>query len=227
MQGFDGFLNSKDILRKKSRNFKPEDRLFSLSSKTSPVVGGLRAPSCAAAACPVPLHKLNVPTRVRCRPDLMRMKQRVVSAALHLVAAHAVWGSPLLLPSDNPPAPTSTVRQRTTDNPGAASKMRWDWQHSPVRTYRACLGPAEQYQQCCMPLVHRYPLSFPPLPLPLAAMFPTSAPPPTLLPPDAGDGAAGPGDGGLHDASHIWKEGTGPTVCPNGHKEETCGCKRW
>lgn len=37
-QGFDGFLSSKDVLRKKTRSFKPEDRLFSLSSKTSAVV---------------------------------------------------------------------------------------------------------------------------------------------------------------------------------------------
>ncbi|GLC56290.1 hypothetical protein PLESTB_001088800 [Pleodorina starrii] len=37
LKGFEGFLNSKDILRKKSRTFKPEDRLFSLSSKSSPV----------------------------------------------------------------------------------------------------------------------------------------------------------------------------------------------
>ena len=34
-QGFEGFLSSKDALRKRARAFKPEDRLFSLSSKTS------------------------------------------------------------------------------------------------------------------------------------------------------------------------------------------------
>ncbi len=34
-QGFDGFLSSKDTLRKRARNFKTEDRTFSLSSRTS------------------------------------------------------------------------------------------------------------------------------------------------------------------------------------------------
>lgn len=38
-QGFDGFLSSKEALRKRqNRAWKPEDKLFSLSSKTSPVV---------------------------------------------------------------------------------------------------------------------------------------------------------------------------------------------
>lgn len=38
VQGFEGFLSSKDNLRKRSKTYKPEDRLFSLSSRTSPVV---------------------------------------------------------------------------------------------------------------------------------------------------------------------------------------------
>jgi hypothetical protein len=38
-QGFDGYLSSKDNLRKKARSFKMDDRMFSLSSSTSPVVG--------------------------------------------------------------------------------------------------------------------------------------------------------------------------------------------
>lgn len=37
-QGFDGFQNAKDALRKRARNFKTEDRSFSLSSRTSPAV---------------------------------------------------------------------------------------------------------------------------------------------------------------------------------------------
>ena len=38
-QGFEGFLSSKEQLRKRAKsNVKPDDRLFSLSSKTSPVV---------------------------------------------------------------------------------------------------------------------------------------------------------------------------------------------
>ncbi|MEW5320493.1 MAG: hypothetical protein WDW38_011562 [Sanguina aurantia] len=38
LKGFEGFLSSKDTMRKRSRNvFRTEDRLFSLSSKTSPV----------------------------------------------------------------------------------------------------------------------------------------------------------------------------------------------
>ena len=36
--GLRGFLNQKDLQRKKSRAFKNEERLFSVSSKTSPVV---------------------------------------------------------------------------------------------------------------------------------------------------------------------------------------------
>uniref|UniRef100_A0A7S2SZM4 Chromatin modification-related protein MEAF6 n=1 Tax=Chloropicon primus TaxID=1764295 RepID=A0A7S2SZM4_9CHLO len=35
-QGYEGFLSSKDNLRKRARTFKIEDRLFSLSSRTSP-----------------------------------------------------------------------------------------------------------------------------------------------------------------------------------------------
>ncbi|KAK9915672.1 hypothetical protein WJX75_002489 [Coccomyxa subellipsoidea] len=35
LKGFEGFLSSKDALRKRARAFKPEDRAFSLSSKTS------------------------------------------------------------------------------------------------------------------------------------------------------------------------------------------------
>lgn len=37
LKGFEGFLSSKETLRKRSRSYKPEDRLFSLSSKSSPV----------------------------------------------------------------------------------------------------------------------------------------------------------------------------------------------
>lgn len=36
LKGFEGFLSSKEALRKRPRGTKPEDRLFSLSSKTSP-----------------------------------------------------------------------------------------------------------------------------------------------------------------------------------------------
>ena len=35
-KGYEGFLSSKDNLRKRARTFKIEDRLFSLSSRTSP-----------------------------------------------------------------------------------------------------------------------------------------------------------------------------------------------
>ena len=35
MQGYDGFLSSKDTQRRRQRSFRPEDRLFSLSSVTS------------------------------------------------------------------------------------------------------------------------------------------------------------------------------------------------
>lgn len=38
LQGFEGFLSSKDALRKRARAFKPEDRAFSLSSRTSAAV---------------------------------------------------------------------------------------------------------------------------------------------------------------------------------------------
>lgn len=37
LKGFEGFLSSKETLRKRSRSYKPEDKLFSLSSKSSPV----------------------------------------------------------------------------------------------------------------------------------------------------------------------------------------------
>lgn len=55
LKGFDGFLNSKDILRKKSRNFKPEDRLFSLSSKTSPVTREMEQPALETVDSMTPL----------------------------------------------------------------------------------------------------------------------------------------------------------------------------
>jgi chromatin modification-related protein EAF6 len=39
LKGFEGLLSTKEALRKRqSRGYKPEDRLFSLSSKTSPLV---------------------------------------------------------------------------------------------------------------------------------------------------------------------------------------------
>ena len=37
-QGFEAVLSSKDAMRKRPRNFKLDDRLFSLSSCTSPAV---------------------------------------------------------------------------------------------------------------------------------------------------------------------------------------------
>ena len=49
-QGFEGFLSSKDALRKRARAFKPEDRSFSLSSCSSMAV-------CAPSlACKQPDH---------------------------------------------------------------------------------------------------------------------------------------------------------------------------
>lgn len=36
LKGFEGFLSSKDTLRKRARAYRPEDRVFSLSSKSSP-----------------------------------------------------------------------------------------------------------------------------------------------------------------------------------------------
>ena len=44
-QGFEGFLSSKDALRKRARNFKLEDRAFSLSSVTSPAVRSMHPQS--------------------------------------------------------------------------------------------------------------------------------------------------------------------------------------
>uniref|UniRef100_A0A061R5I9 Chromatin modification-related protein EAF6 n=1 Tax=Tetraselmis sp. GSL018 TaxID=582737 RepID=A0A061R5I9_9CHLO len=41
LKGFDGFLSSKDNIRKRPRNFKLEDRAFSLSSTTSPATAEL------------------------------------------------------------------------------------------------------------------------------------------------------------------------------------------
>mmetsp|Transcript_15261 Transcript_15261/g.46124 ORF Transcript_15261/g.46124 Transcript_15261/m.46124 type:complete len:122 (-) Transcript_15261:252-617(-) len=42
-KGLEGFLSSKDALRKRQRAFKAEDRLFSLSSVTSPATVELDA----------------------------------------------------------------------------------------------------------------------------------------------------------------------------------------
>ena len=38
LQGFEGFLSSKDVIRKRQRTYKVHDRAFSLSSVTSPAV---------------------------------------------------------------------------------------------------------------------------------------------------------------------------------------------
>jgi chromatin modification-related protein EAF6 len=44
LKGFEGFLSqTKNTTLKKARNFKPEDRMFSLSSATSPVVDEIAA----------------------------------------------------------------------------------------------------------------------------------------------------------------------------------------
>ena len=44
LKGFEGFLSqTKNTSQKKARNFKPEDRLFSLSSSSSPVVDEIAA----------------------------------------------------------------------------------------------------------------------------------------------------------------------------------------
>lgn len=52
-QGFDGFLTSKNAMAKnKNRVFKLDDRLFSLSSVTSPAVRPRLPPTAAAAAVP-------------------------------------------------------------------------------------------------------------------------------------------------------------------------------
>ena len=48
IKGFEGFLSqTKSTNLKKSRNFKPEDRLFSMSSTTSPVVDEIAAEKAA------------------------------------------------------------------------------------------------------------------------------------------------------------------------------------
>eukprot|EP00775_Hariotina_reticulata_P004884 gene4884-5129_t len=45
LKGFEGFLSTKEALRKRqARAWKPEDRLFSLSSRTSPVSKELQEP---------------------------------------------------------------------------------------------------------------------------------------------------------------------------------------
>ncbi|KAK9825931.1 hypothetical protein WJX81_008110 [Elliptochloris bilobata] len=41
LKGFEGFLSSKDALRKRARTFRTEDRSFSLSSRTSPATAEL------------------------------------------------------------------------------------------------------------------------------------------------------------------------------------------
>lgn len=43
LQGFEGFLASKDMQRKRTRTLKDEERAFSLSSRTSAVVSALHA----------------------------------------------------------------------------------------------------------------------------------------------------------------------------------------
>jgi len=51
LQGFEGFLSSKEALRKRqARAWKQEDRLFSLSSRTSPVVSAAFAQQQLVAA---------------------------------------------------------------------------------------------------------------------------------------------------------------------------------
>ncbi|KAG2428056.1 hypothetical protein HXX76_012039 [Chlamydomonas incerta] len=55
LKGFEGYLNSKDILRKKTRTFKPEDRLFSLSSKSSPPSREMEQPALEALDSMTPL----------------------------------------------------------------------------------------------------------------------------------------------------------------------------
>jgi hypothetical protein len=50
-QGFEGFLSSKDALRKRNRQLKPEDRSFSLCSVTSPAVRSWRLLSHGINAC--------------------------------------------------------------------------------------------------------------------------------------------------------------------------------
>ncbi|MDA9097491.1 chromatin modification-related protein EAF6/MEAF6 [bacterium] len=48
LKGFEGFLSqTKNTSQKKARNFKPEDRLFSLSSASSPVVDEIAAEQAA------------------------------------------------------------------------------------------------------------------------------------------------------------------------------------
>lgn len=37
LRGFEGHLSTKEALRRRPRGWKPEDRAFSLSSRTSPV----------------------------------------------------------------------------------------------------------------------------------------------------------------------------------------------
>ncbi len=59
-QGFDGFLSSKDALRKRARAFKPEDRAFSLSSKTSAAVSPCPLASRSDIQCLLILHQHRV-----------------------------------------------------------------------------------------------------------------------------------------------------------------------
>merc|ERR1712159_754001 len=44
LRGYDGFLSSKDTQRRRQRSFRPEDRLFSLSSMSSDVSKELEPP---------------------------------------------------------------------------------------------------------------------------------------------------------------------------------------
>ena len=50
-QGFEGFLSSKDALRKRARAFKVEDRAFSLSSKTFPAASAVHCVLCGPLMC--------------------------------------------------------------------------------------------------------------------------------------------------------------------------------
>ena len=47
VQGFEGYLSSKDTLRKRARAYRPEDKIFSLSSKSSPAVRLILRCACA------------------------------------------------------------------------------------------------------------------------------------------------------------------------------------
>lgn len=141
MQGFEGFLTSKNAMAKnKNKVFKLEDRAFSLSSVTSPAVSCCCHPHFLSTFC---LCQVGGPTQRCCLPTRVACKERGLSTLLSLLDLFLCdhWQRSLNMAS------VGACRRKSCRPSGTRQHRRWlrlgaaARGHSTSRLWGACRRP--------------------------------------------------------------------------------------